>query len=31
MTFDKVMDSFAEYLNEDTECEVILTKHGIPS
>lgn len=28
MTFDSVKDYFANYLNEDTECEVILTKHG---
>lgn len=28
MTFEKVLEVFKEYLAEDTDCEVVLTKHG---
>lgn len=28
MTFEKVLNVFADYLNEDSDCEVILTQHG---
>lgn len=28
LTFVKVLDVFREYLAEDTNCEVVLTKHG---
>ncbi|MEG0693056.1 MAG: hypothetical protein RR444_08240 [Oscillospiraceae bacterium] len=28
MTFEKVLEVFKEYLAEDTNCEVVLTKHG---
>lgn len=28
MTFEKVMEVFADYLHEDTDCEVIQTRHG---
>lgn len=28
MTFEKVLEVFTEYLAEDTNCEVVLTKHG---
>lgn len=28
VTFEKVLEVFEEYLAEDTDCEVILTKHG---
>lgn len=28
MTFEKVLEVFKEYLTEDTNCEVVLTKHG---
>ena len=28
MTFEKVLKVFKDYLAEDTNCEVILTKHG---
>lgn len=28
LTFEKVLDVFADYLAQDTDCEVILTKHG---
>ncbi|MEG7531423.1 MAG: hypothetical protein RSF83_08505 [Hungatella sp.] len=28
LTFEKVLEVFKEYLAEDTNCEVVLTKHG---
>lgn len=28
MTFEKVLEVFEDYLAEDTNCEVVLTKHG---
>lgn len=28
MTFEKVLKVFKDYLTEDTNCEVVLTKHG---
>lgn len=28
LTFEKVLEVFKDYLAEDTNCEVILTKHG---
>lgn len=28
MTFEKVLAVFKDYLAEDTNCEVVLTKHG---
>lgn len=28
MTFEKVLEVFKDYLTEDTNCEVVLTKHG---
>lgn len=28
MTFEKVLSAFSSYLAEDTDCEVIFTKHG---
>ena len=28
MTFENVLNVFADYLREDTDCEVINTKHG---
>lgn len=28
MTFEKVLEEFKDYLAEDTDCEVVLTKHG---
>ena len=28
LTFEKVLEVFANYLHDDTECEVILTKRG---
>ncbi len=28
MTFEKVLKVFADYLREDTDCEVIQTRHG---
>lgn len=28
MTYEKVLNAFADYLNEDTDCEVIRTRHG---
>lgn len=28
MTFEKVLEVFKDYLAEDTNCEVVLTKHG---
>lgn len=28
MTFKKVLEVFKDYLAEDTNCEVVLTKHG---
>lgn len=28
LTFEKVLEVFKDYLAEDTDCEVILTKHG---
>ena len=28
MTFEKVLEVFADYLREDTDCEVIKTRHG---
>lgn len=28
MTFEKVLEVFKDYLTEDTNCEVVLTKHS---
>ena len=28
LTFEKVLEVFKDYLAEDTNCEVVLTKHG---
>lgn len=28
LTFEKVLEVFKDYLTEDTNCEVVLTKHG---
>lgn len=28
MTFEKVLEIFKDYLAEDTDCDVVLTKHG---
>lgn len=28
LTFEKVLEIFKDYLAEDTNCEVVLTKHG---
>ena len=28
MTFEKVLEVFADHLREDTDCEVIQTRHG---
>ena len=28
MTFEKVLDVFSDYLIEDEDCEVLLTRHG---
>lgn len=28
MTFEKVLEVFADYLREDADCEVIQTRHG---
>lgn len=28
LTFEKVLEAFKDYLVEDTDCEVVLTKHG---
>lgn len=28
LTFEKVLDVFKDYLTEDTNCEVVLMKHG---
>lgn len=28
ITFEKVLEVFKDYLIEDTNCEVVLTKHG---
>lgn len=28
LTFEKILEEFQEYLEEDTNCEVVSTKHG---
>lgn len=28
LTFEMVLEVFKDYLEEDTDCEVVLTKHG---
>lgn len=28
LTFEQVLEEFKDYLAEDTNCEVVLTKHG---
>lgn len=28
MTFERVLEVFKEYLAEDNNCEVVITKHG---
>ena len=28
MTFEKILEVFKDYLAEDSNCEVVLTKHG---
>ncbi len=28
LTFEQILEEFKDYLAEDTNCEVVLTKHG---